>query len=568
MNKRLFFIGSAVVALAVAAGCGGGGSTTSPLPQSATSNQSKAAQGTVTLTIPRPANATSLTKRSPEYIAASTQSFSIQVGSGPQAVTAAAAPACTGTTTLTCTATFTGVVGANVVTVRTFASTDGSGTALSQASTTVTLSAGSNSPVDLTLNAVVAKQVLVVTPASISADGTTQAVGLEDTFQDSTGATIVSGGPLVDSNGNAYPDPVNTPIVSSTPAAGVTIDSASGSYTDWTWTAHVDTSAVTTGTVKFTVGGQFGTNLANASATLTVTATPAPTPTATATASTAPTNVIVNGDFESSSTAIAPWFVCYTGANASKTGNAAYPVTDASPDPAPTAGATAPAATAAPTAGPNANDVRVAQSVPSDASGGTGPVHGGANAVQVGSVDYDLGGSGAGSGNGRGKGIMGVCQTVTVPTTNPQLTFWVYEGGNQLTFSSQNHLAAVFAGDGGFTQITDTPVVGGNAYSTTTTWSDLLFAQNNCFNNYPGGKTGTGTSDQAVCAVGQPTATGGVWYEKGPYDLSAFAGTQVTLMLGVQGNSTSTVIYTYAYYDDVSLTGSSGTTASQKRGAK
>lgn len=559
MNKRLLFVGSAVVALAVAAGCGGGGSTTSPLPQSPANNQSKSAQGTITLTIPRPANASSLTKRSPEYISASTNSFSIQVGTGTPVVTTVGAPACTGTP-LTCTATFTGVAGANTITVRTFASADGSGTALSQASISVSLP-GTTS---LTLNPVVAKQVLVVTPTGISADGTTQSVGLEDTYVDATNATIVVGsGSLVDSNGSAFPDPLEAPIVSSTPAAGVTIGSATGTYSDWTWTATVDTATVTTGTVKFTVGGQLGTNIANASATLTITATPAPSPSASASpsespsaspsASSGPTSVIVNGSFATGD--LTGWYRCYA------------THTQLSAPISPTAtqynSGSQGTSSVAPTTAPSPNDATVQTAVPS----GDAPPSADSHFALVGYSDTAA----------TGKGQSGICQDVTVPTGVATLSFNVYEGGNDdfanADVEADIYPAGSFATANGAMQTTASPTV-------------TLFADNNCYDNlqnnalYLVAPWGTGshtvstTGRYKTCpyfpnGVGDPSGApdgtdvslGGIWYSP-TFDVSTYGGTDVTVFLGVYrkagsttGSSGSPGYYIYAYFDNVSLTG-------------
>ena len=51
-----------------------------------------------------------------------------------------------------------------------------------------------------------------------------------------------------------------------------------------------------------------------------------------------------------------------------------------------------------------------------------------------------------------------------------------------------------------------------------------------------------------------PCGHGGSWHKKGPYNLSTYAGTTVTLFVGIMGSSTSTTFYGYSYFDDVILT--------------
>jgi hypothetical protein len=151
------------------------------------------------------------------------------------------------------------------------------------------------------------------------------------------------------------------------------------------------------------------------------------------------------------------------------------------------------------------------------------------------------------------KGTSGICQTVVVPSSNPQLTLWMYEGGGTYDFNEVIHLGLIFDSSSVFAPIVSfVPDVGGTAYTSSNTPSTVLFAQNNCFNTSPTGKSG----DLSTCAIGGSAAFGGQWYQKGPYDLSAYAGHSVTIMLGLWGSSDSTSFYGYAFYDDVVLSGS------------
>ena len=82
------------------------------------------------------------------------------------------------------------------------------------------------------------------------------------------------------------------------------------------------------------------------------------------------------------------------------------------------------------------------------------------------------------------------------------------------------------------------------------------FAQTNCYNNLDssGGAATTGSCATPVPAQ-PPTSRGGQWWRKGPYDLSAYAGQNVTIMVGSFSGSTSTGYYNYLFVDDVSLSG-------------
>ena len=107
-------------------------------------------------------------------------------------------------------------------------------------------------------------------------------------------------------------------------------------------------------------------------------------------------------------------------------------------------------------------------------------------------------------------GTAGLCQTVTVPAA-ATLTFWVYEGTTDtITYVDQE--------------------------------ADILST----------------SGAQLVQLYAEAKSTGG-WVEK-TFSLSAYAGQTVQLYFGVKGNGYSKD-YVYEYLDDVSLTGSSATSA-------
>ena len=272
-------------------------------------------------------------------------------------------------------------------------------------------------------------------------------------------------------------------------------------------------------------GGVIPTPTPTPSPTPVPTASPTPTPTASPTPSTA--NVIVNGDFETGT--LSGWFPCYVqhhqlaqvDANPVNT-NTTYNAPTPGPD-------------TAPTASPGPNDVTVAGTTP------TGAVHGGSYAGLAGSSTVVT----------RGKGAVGLCQNVVVPTTTPTLTLWVYEGGDMAYYDGEDAEADVFTSDAGLLSTANT---------TTELPATTYFSENNCYNNLA---AGTGNSAQLPCktdGTGTPNlATGGVWRQKGPYDMTLYAGQTVTLFLGVWSSTTSTSYYSYAYYDDVVLSNNSNT---------
>jgi hypothetical protein len=293
--------------------------------------------------------------------------------------------------------------------------------------------------------------------------------------------------------------------------------------------------------------------------------TPSPSPTATATATASPTaspsgsasssptptatpttQAIVNGTFETGS--LSPWYPCF----ASHTGSG--PVDDNLPIP-PNEDATpipANSPTPAATTSPDLAGIVIATSVPA-VGGGTGAVHGGTYAALVGHP-YGLP-SPTALKPWRGKGNSGICQDLTLPAFNASLSLYVFEGGNYSSLYSNDVEAEIYPA-GSFT-------TAHGAMESTATPTQFLFLEDNCFDAVPFPTSFAPPMGDCTAPSGV-AVQGGVWKKKGPYNLTTLAGTSVTLFMGIMGSSTSATFYGYAYFDDVSLTGT--TTASNSRG--
>jgi hypothetical protein len=296
----------------------------------------------------------------------------------------------------------------------------------------------------------------------------------------------------------------------------------------------------------FTAGTNYVIAIYTTAATPTPTPSPTPSPSPTpATPTPSPTpNAITNGDFETGS--IAPWYVCRAG----------HPTLAAPIDPNPAEETPAPTFTQAPltavpslVATPGPDPVVVTTLAAASAGNPNNAPHGGTHAAQIGNIL-------TGAGNAREKGIIGICQDVAVPATgSPTLTAWVWEGGDNGNFGNGDSEMDVFSGA---TWVTGTVSVSGATESGKQTANNptaTLFAEMNCYNNN-GTSGGTSTTNFADC-VGQaaaPGVRGGQWVKKGPYSMTAYAGTTVTVLIGSLGTSNSTGYYEYLYADDVVLT--------------
>jgi hypothetical protein len=123
-------------------------------------------------------------------------------------------------------------------------------------------------------------------------------------------------------------------------------------------------------------------------------------------------------------------------------------------------------------------------------------------------------------------GTFGMCQTITVPASAPYLSMYVLEGGEYYKSNENDQEAAVFP--------TSTLTNGYIATGTPT----YLFLEWNCYLDPSYLDWGTGESASNSCLNTDTTAgsnwyLGGSWQPRGPYNLSAFAGQQVTLFVGI-----------------------------------
>jgi len=155
-------------------------------------------------------------------------------------------------------------------------------------------------------------------------------------------------------------------------------------------------------------------------------------------------------------------------------------------------------------------------------------------------------------------GAFGMCQSIAVPAAAPYLSFWVFEGGAGYQFSDFDQEAVVLQGS---------------------TIGATLFAEQDCYlhpgipssgSSTAGGLYGgAGVFTSSGCwpaAYGGDTSgpyydwvQGGFWQQRGPYDLSAYAGQTITLFLGNWSfyHETATYYAQFMFVGDVQLIPSS-----------
>jgi hypothetical protein len=254
------------------------------------------------------------------------------------------------------------------------------------------------------------------------------------------------------------------------------------------------------------------------------TPTPSPTPTSTATPTSSPTpgSGIVNGNFASGN--LAPGWKACSFAHSPLT----KPVS-ASPAPAGTAAQTLDTpAIAAATLAKYGNTV------------GTPPPN--LNPNNSGAIPGAIGSDAAMTGdqNSQNEGAAGVCQTFTVQAAAHYLSFYAYEGGSEYSFEYADQEADILD-------------------STGTTVQKTLFAEDNCFWD-PGHIGATGYLNSGCIPLSDGSTSqyvdwqGGYWVQRGPYDLSAYAGKSVTLFLGVWDDASNNTPYPDTYSQEMWVT--------------
>ncbi|MDE2480851.1 MAG: PQQ-binding-like beta-propeller repeat protein [bacterium] len=181
------------LALLLSAGlvaCRGGGS----LPAVQTAPDAHAARVAVSLHVLVPAR--SGIARAPSYISPATQSLSIAVGNATPTI-ANLTPTSPGCTTVggatQCTIAFQAPTGSDTFTISTYDTANAVGSALSTATLTQTIVAGSENALDVTLDGIVSKIVLAV-QGSPPPEGSALDVGVSVMAQDADGNTIVGPG--------------------------------------------------------------------------------------------------------------------------------------------------------------------------------------------------------------------------------------------------------------------------------------------------------------------------------------------------------------------------------------
>jgi hypothetical protein len=498
MKRVLPILASIAIAVAGCSGGVSGGSSSLPTSQPPVVS---GGTGTALFTIRVPASGTA--NKRPNYVSAATNSASFQAGSGTPTVVAltlgsSSCPLSGGY--YNCTAQGNLPAGTNEsVTIKTFASTNGSGTPLSLNTVSETIVADQNNPITVTLNGVVNSFTMTYS-TSLLQIGSSSSVTATFTPKDAAGDAIVGPGSLVDANGNAL-----TPTLTDSDSSGHT--TISGSYSSG-YSIGYDGTAIASPTFTMTVG-----SLATQAQTLTATA-------------------IANGYFTSSGAAsLTGWSTCSFPHSGLSAPVAAAPTPAvASPQPTATTSAIPTALFAAPSANPSASPGPTATPPPyialatppsnlADSSGpgasATTPPSLGSNVVMIGNGQSEI------------KGAAGICQSITVPTGATQLRFYIYEAGTQYNFKTADQEADVLNSAGTAVQKT-------------------LLAEINCLwdPNVTGGANAGGSSSGCIPVADGGAGTylnednGGYWKQEGPFDLSAYAGTTVQLFIGIWDNYT------------------------------
>lgn len=607
-------------ALAIA-GCSGSSTVT---PSQGT--QSRTGQATFRILIPAKSSVQSM--RAPKYVSPDTGSvsFSINGASATVVPLGPSAAGCTGSATAgyVCTASLVAPVGRSLVTVKTFASSDGSGDALSQVISLPITVTGSGDAITFTLDGVAKSLALTLSPTGVT-NGTAATVTATWTALDAAGDTIIAPGGVVTSSGTA----LATPTLTSNPTSGFTIPSApsagaatgawsvayDGSTAPPSVTFTVSAAGVTAGTATLAVSGGSGATASPApqfpcdiAALEALQALPIPY------TSTAPVDacgtvtggiqsvtssgtthlhfdialddndgameivsnenlmgtftvnvgdyVYVQGQYyhdadgtqgihDTHCQASSSWpfdgWVIVNGVTAGTETCSPAGGGSAGPTPSPTAAPSAlPSASAPPSIVSNVvanGDFEAGALTPWTACSPSTNGHDGAASTAAilatlpdsHSVPQFDGPGAAMIGvlqNGK-VGVTGICQQLVVPTPavggKVMATMYVWEGGSEKDTTLSDQEADVLSADGS-SQLAS------------------LFIDSAC----------SVTATEGFKKHCDPTqnggipATGGVWVQRGPYDVTAYAGTTVTLFVGIWLGPTAS-ISDFMYVDDVSV---------------
>jgi hypothetical protein len=186
--------------------CGGGGGSVMPA-QNASSRPGGTASATMTVIVPHAT--TSSAARRPQYVSTATQSIAVTPSGGVRQVFALtpSSPNCVvvnnGGSNLSCTLKISAPVAQNEsLGISTYASTDGTGAALSNATIVANIVSGQNNPLAATLNGIVASLSVAIAPATTTA-GTSATVPVTVNALDAAGRTIIGPGGYSDASGNA-----------------------------------------------------------------------------------------------------------------------------------------------------------------------------------------------------------------------------------------------------------------------------------------------------------------------------------------------------------------------------
>jgi hypothetical protein len=262
---RLSALGFAVLVALSACG-GGGGSTNSTLPRVPTNPGGPAMTQSVTLTI-NISGATSSAaahNRRPLYVSTATQSAAIGVNGGAPLVVnlAAGAPNCVAAAGggRSCSATIAAPVGPDTFGETLYASTNATGAALSQNTTTATIVAGTANVVNLTLDGVVAAIALSLTNVNPPL-GAALTIGLTVNAKDAAGATIIGNDPFANPISLINSDKSGTITTLTKTTLASPADTVSITYNGQPLTSAVFTASAngaTSGTVTLTPAAAAG----------------------------------------------------------------------------------------------------------------------------------------------------------------------------------------------------------------------------------------------------------------------------------------------------------------------